>query len=162
MKYKIIDNFLDQKAFESIQETIIYSPFFPWYLSRGVANSESKDGHYFTHLFYDDPFQNSDYLKVLFPLLEKIDFFAMKRIKGNFYPKTNELMHHEYHTDYNISHNGIIFYLNTNDGKTIFEDGTIIESISNRALFFDPSVGHKSTTCTNDSVGRFNINLNYM
>ena len=35
-----------------------------------------------------------------------------------------------------------------------------IESIENRALLFDPSIEHRSTTCT-DAKGRININFNY-
>ena len=57
-------------------------------------------------------------------------------------------------------HCGLIFYLNTNNGFTILDDGTKIESVENRALFFDPSKRHCSTTCT-DSIFRSIIIINY-
>ena len=58
-------------------------------------------------------------------------------------------------------HKGFLFYVNTNNGFTILEDGTKVESIANRALFFDSSKSHKSTTCTDEDI-RVNININYV
>jgi hypothetical protein len=84
------------------------------------------------------------------------------RIKFNFYPTTPEINYHDFHQDYgDISHHGCIFYLNTNNGMTIFENGYKVESIENRLMIFDPSILHRSTTCTDDEVGRFNINMNF-
>jgi len=165
MDYKVVDNFLDKESFNKIQESILYSDTFPWYLSRHITSPhllEANDGYCFNHVFYWDCLPNSDYFKLLLPLLELIDYFALKRIKANFYPKTDNIEYHNYHVDSHISHKGLLFYLNTNDGFTILEDGTKIESIENRALFFDPSVLHKSTSCTDDSVGRFNLIFNYI
>jgi len=53
-----------------------------------------------------------------------------------------------------------LFYLNTNDGLTVLEDGTEIKSIENRILLHDASKPHHSTTCT-DADRRVNINFNY-
>jgi hypothetical protein len=64
------------------------------------------------------------------------------------------------HVDQNFKHKGIILYVNNNDGYTKLIDGTKIESIENRALFFDSSKKHCSTTCTN-AESRINININY-
>jgi hypothetical protein len=49
--------------------------------------------------------------------------------------------------------------LNDCNGYTVIGDKKI-ESKANRALFFDPSVEHNSTNCT-DEKARFNINFNY-
>ena len=162
MSYKIIDNFLDDEVFDTIQKSILYSGSFPWYLARGVSNVTVDDGYYFVHLLYKDHAPNSEHLNLLTPLLESINCFSLKRIKANFYPTTNQIKYHEYHFDYDIPHKGLIFYLNTNNGKTILNDKIEIDSIANRALFFDPSIPHRSTTCTDDPVGRFNINFNFM
>ena len=51
--------------------------------------------------------------------------------------------------------------MNTCNGFTILDDGTKIDSIENRALLFDPSKLHHSTTCTDEKV-RINIILNYL
>ena len=53
-----------------------------------------------------------------------------------------------------------IYYLNTNNGYTEFEDGTKIESIANRFFLFDGAIKHASTTTTN-ALARFNINFNF-
>ena len=64
------------------------------------------------------------------------------------------------HRDYETKHKGVLYSLNTCDGYTIFEDGTKVKSVANRALLFDPSIPHCSTTCTN-AWYRSNIILNY-
>ena len=64
------------------------------------------------------------------------------------------------HFDLSFPHKGAIFYVNTNDGFTVLEDGTEIKSIENRVLLFDPSTKHHSTTCTDKKV-RITINFNY-
>ena len=53
-----------------------------------------------------------------------------------------------------------ILYFNANDGVTVLEDGTEVESVPNRILLFDSSRPHHSTTCTNANR-RVNLNFNY-
>ena len=60
-----------------------------------------------------------------------------------------------------MPHQGLIFHINNNNGYTILEDGTKIESIANRAVFLDTSKPHQSTTCTDQDI-RLNININYV
>jgi hypothetical protein len=162
MSYEIIDNFLDYEVFDTIQKSLVFSDSFPWYLMREVSGNSSDDGYYLVHVLYKNYSPNSEYLNLLTPLIEKINPFSIIRIKANFYPTTNQIKHHGSHVDSDISHKGLIFYLNTNNGKTILNDTIEIDSIANRALFFDPSIPHRSTTCTDDPVGRFNINFNFM
>ena len=82
-------------------------------------------------------------------------------MKVNLYPRTETLQVHEWHTDYDYSHKGILLYFNNNDGYTELFDGTKIESIENRAMFFNPGEDHRSTNCTNQKA-RFNLNCNYL
>ena len=86
---------------------------------------------------------------------------SLLRIKLNFYPHTETLKEHGQHVDYDFSCYGAIFSLNTCDGFTRLNDGTKIDSVENRILFFDPSLKHNSTTTTNSS-GRWNINFNFL
>ena len=53
-----------------------------------------------------------------------------------------------------------IFYINTNNGYTKFEDGTIVESVANRMLSFPANMKHCGTSCT-DERRRIVINFNY-
>ena len=54
-----------------------------------------------------------------------------------------------------------IFYINTNNGLTVLEDGTEIKSVANRLLLFNASEPHHSTTTSNENR-RVNINFNYL
>jgi hypothetical protein len=83
------------------------------------------------------------------------------RIKGNVYLNTKTKITHEKHVDYNYPHKGAIYYINTNNGKTILNDEVEIDSIENRLLIFNPSIPHSSTSTT-DSKFRMNINFNYI
>lgn len=167
MEYKVIDNFLSPSDFKELKNFTIYGGDLPWYPRIGVSEEGKNDGYFLMHPFYNNFKPSSEHFSILFPLLEKLDPLALIRIKANFYPTTKEIIHHNFHVDFldmddsPISCKGCLFYLNTNNGKTIFENGTKIESIENRALLFDPSIYHQSTTCTDDAIGRFNINFNY-
>ena len=85
---------------------------------------------------------------------------ALMRVKGNLFPSTDNLIHHEDHFDYPCEHRGAILYLNTNDGLTVLENEVEVESVENRLLLFDPSKMHHSTTCTTKPY-RMNVNFNF-
>ena len=53
-----------------------------------------------------------------------------------------------------------IFYVNTNNGYTKFEDGTKVESVANRMITFPSNMKHTGTSCT-DEKKRIVINFNY-
>ena len=84
----------------------------------------------------------------------------MIRCKANLYTRTPEIIEHAMHTDFDYPHQAGLFSLNTCDGYTLLEDGTKVESIRNRMLFFDASKKHASTSTTNENV-RMNINFNF-
>ena len=71
------------------------------------------------------------------------------------------MVHHDNHIDMAFPHKGGIFYITSNNGFTVLEDGTEIASVSNRLLLFNPSEPHHSTSCT-DVKRRVNINFNYL
>ena len=160
---EIVDNFLDQNAFETIKSEIYGNKGFPFYIATGISGAESSTEHnyYLVHLLYHNYRPNSVHYDLILPILKKITPYAIRKIKVNFYPVTDTIQKHPFHLDSRHTHKGCIFYLNTNNGKTIFETGEEIDSIENRMLFFDPTKKHASTTCTDDYIGRFNINFNY-
>jgi hypothetical protein len=159
MKYEIIDNFLPTEDFIKIKNLML-DGYFPWYYKNGVTEGKSNDGFYFTHTFYNDYAINSEKFILLSPIILKLNPKSIIRIKGNFYPKTEKIIEHKKHIDCFFEHKGFIFYINSNNGFTKLYDGTIIESIENRGLFFDAHLEHNSSTCT-DQDGRININFNY-
>ena len=158
---KVIDDFLPSEVFDYLKEFVVGNANFPWYHMPSVSGPESDDGTYFIHTIYAQNAPNSASFNNFIPLIEKIQPYAINRIKVNFYPTTNEIVEHNFHVDEEFTHHGAIFYLNTCNGKTIFESGEIIDSVENRLLLFDPSEPHKSTTCTDHEFGRYNINMNF-
>ena len=53
---------------------------------------------------------------------------------------------------YKFPYKTAVFYVNTNNGYTEFEDGTKVESVENRIIFFDGSRPHNSSTCTDQKI----------
>ena len=53
-----------------------------------------------------------------------------------------------------------IYYFNTNNGYTLFENGDKVESIRNRLIMFKSNLRHTGTTCT-DKPNRYVLNINY-
>ena len=54
-----------------------------------------------------------------------------------------------------------IFYLNTNNGYTYFEDGSKVKSIANRFVIFPCYMSHGGASCT-DNDNRVVLNINYI
>jgi hypothetical protein len=160
--HNIIDNFLSQKDFETLKSQIL-NPNFPWNLTPVVSNEKENlpiaASYYFTHEFWSG-FHTEPEAQVFAPILNQIECRAIMRIKGNLYPSTETIVHHDNHIDYEFPHRGAIFYINTNNGLTILEDEIEVESIENRLLIFDSSKPHRSTTCS-DTKCRVNINFNF-
>ena len=161
--YKIIDNFLNKDEFKIIKDTFLLDNKFPWYYSDVVSHyNKDDDGFYFEHHFYNKYIPLSNWFNVINSLiLSKLDINALIRVKGNLYSKTEKVITHDMHVDYDIPHKGALYSLNTCNGFTTLEDGTKIESIANRLLLFDSSKLHCSSTCT-DQKRRVNFNINYL
>ena len=157
---KIIDNFLSHQDFKSITSNTLYNRDFPFYLAHGVSDTYVNDGIYFTHRVIDSNKIYGDH-NILAPLLSKINYKQIFRLKYNLYPKTFFRKKHKWHRDFPDEHKGLIYYLNTNNGRTDIKGQAKVKSIENRALFFDPSKLHRSTTCT-DQEYRANIIINYI
>ena len=160
MPYEVIDNYLPREEFEAIRNMMI-SKEMSWYFNPAVTFENQEDNHfYFTHMFYKEGLVNSAFYQGLGPLIAKINPKALIRVKGNLYPNINNYIKDLDHTDYSFEHKGAIFYINTNNGPTVLDDGTEIEAIENRILFFEPHKMHNSFYCTDQKV-RINININY-
>jgi hypothetical protein len=99
-------------------------------------------------------------MEVIDPILCKINPSAIVRVKANLQPVTEKIHIHDFHLDHNNFDGKIaIFYINSNNGYTIFKDGTRIESIENRLLVFDGDLLHTGTTCTDQKV---RVVINFM
>ena len=100
-------------------------------------------------------------------IIDIINPIAVIRIKANLLTKTPNIIENEFHIDLNdLSEEKLkqvttsIFYVNTNNGYTKFEDGTKVESVANRLVIFPANMKHTGTSCTDEKI-RVVINFNY-
>ena len=158
---KIVDNYLPQDYFDHLKKTIL-GHNFPWLYEAEVANvGENQEEHfYFTHRIYENYQPDSSFFEECIPFFKQIEMDAIVRARALLYTNQGKQIVHEKHTDYNFPHKTIVFYMNTNNGYTEFEDGTKVESVENRIVFFDGSIPHNSSTCTDQKV-RAVISINY-
>ena len=103
---------------------------------------------------------------LLIPTLRKMNPVALIRIKANLSLSTKEVEEGGMHIDVEDEDTPdcvrtSILYMNTNDGYTLFEDGTKVESVMNRLITFPHTMKHAGTTCTNAPF-RMVINFNYI
>ncbi len=153
---QVIDNFLSESEFKNLRD-YISSTRFPWYY--GLVTTDSKIAQ-FVHTFYANDAPTSSWPHVEFFRL-RLNMASLVRIKVNLNPKTENLIVHKdaFHIDYpDIT--TAVYYLNTCDGYTLFEDGPKVNSVENRIVIFDSNMRHTGTSCTNES-GRLVMNINY-
>ena len=162
IKHTIKDNYLNEADYEKIRDTM-KGDYFPWYFHDVVvtADDNNDSSFFWTHVFFDrEQGIASTFYKVLHPLLNKLKFKALIRIKANLYSNQGRIIEHKDHADFPFQHKGALFSINSNNGFTVLKDNTKIKSVANRMLLFDPSIPHRSSTCT-DAKMRCNININY-
>ena len=180
---KIEDNFLEQKKFDRLQNILMTKrmprsskppiPRIPWYYITPIVYMEDDDDvdgsnkdFQFVHTFYDDLQPTSQLFPEGFPILEKLKVAALFRIKANLRTRASEISESPFHVDIQYSEEKLkqlltsIFYINSNNGYTKFEDGTKVESVANRLVTFSTNMKHCGTSCT-DKKTRIVINFNY-
>tara|TARA_R100001530_G_scaffold71260_1_gene50455 strand:- start:110 stop:595 length:486 start_codon:yes stop_codon:yes gene_type:complete len=160
MIYK--DNYLSEKDYQILYEGIT-SDYFPLYFNLFKDYSDDADslGNFqFTHSFYGS-FTKTSAFNLVAPLVEKINPKSLIRIKLNLNPYSQELIVGNYHQDQTFKCKGAIYYLNTNNGYTLFKEGEKkVTSVKNRIVFFDADEYHLGTNST-DCKNRLVLNFNY-
>ena len=158
MKLKVIDDFLSSQDHSLLQKTMMENDEFSWTFSNGI-NIPGDGHHQFTHVFYHQFEPRSKFFYDLAHIVNELGAVAFVRIKGNLNMETPERVQFGFHTDVDDCITAI-YYVNTNDGYTLFEDGTKVDSIANRMLVFDSNMKHAGCTPT-DTLRRCVINFNY-
>lgn len=159
---RIYDDFLPKEKFEEIKN-LLCGDCLPWYLNNYTTypNNPDKEDFQFTHTFYRDYVVTSDYFYILQPLIEKINPAAILRIKANLTTYNGKNYQYPFHVDIpNYSGKSAIYYINNNNGKTLFENGETIDSVENRLIIFDTTIRHTGYMST-DTKTRCLINLNF-
>ena len=168
MYYEVIDNFLSKEEHTLIKETLMGTGSdFPWYFYDLIVYENSDDeierlhNFQFNHIFYNTDFGRSNQYYLVDRLVNKLNAFPVLRVKANMNPYSPKKVLHGMHVDYgNFYGKTAVYYVNTNNGQTIFDDGTSIDSVENRILIFDADRLHTGTTCTDQKV-RCVINVDY-
>ena len=164
---KIKDDFLNQEDFGNIQELMLGRVEFPWFYIDNIVFQDDVDKFQFVHVFYIHATPNSAFLGKLKSILDIINPVAVIKVKANLLTRTPNIVENAFHIDMlDISKESLkqwttsIFYVNTNNGYTKFENGTKIESVANRMITFPASMKHAGTSCTDEKT-RVVINFNY-
>ena len=163
---KIYDNFLKVTDFKLVSAFLLSSKI-PWmYNDTITGNEQGCDGYQFVHTFFNvaKPFDcnSCKYSKFLDPIWNKLSPKYILRVKANLRPRTSELVQSEWHTDTDITQAMTgIFYLNSNNGSTVFKSGEEVQSQANRLVLFDSQLEHSGTSCT-DERRRVVLNINYV
>ena len=154
---KIIDNFLDDNDFKLVKDTFQVSNF-PWYYTPFQVKP-GDNSFMFCHLFVNDDKRHSLFTDSMRPFLNKLNIKKLLRIKANLTTKKQVQIKGEMHTDFENCTTAI-WYLNTNNGYTLFENGNKVECVENRMVIFDSNLKHCGVE-SNDSETRIVINFNY-
>ena len=162
----IVDDFLDFDSHQMIKETLEYRDFWTYdpYKAGGMSD-QIRDGQLF-HMFYFE-MERSPHMEVLLPILHRIKPMSIWRIKANLQLHGGDLpyksnWHYDFTGDgYPVSDMmTAIYYVNSNNGYTEFENDTIVPSVSNRMVFFPSNLKHRGVNATNVKA-RYVINFNY-
>ena len=164
---KVVDNFLPETNFK-LAQSLIMDYGFPWMWNDSVTKDvgySDPDEFQFIHLFYH-PMSGvvTDYprwLEIIKPYADRMNASSLMIIKANLNVATPEYITREFHTDFNIKCTTAIAYMNDNNGYTLFEDGTKVQSKENRVVIFDSQMRHAGIPCT-DEKRRVVINFNFI
>ena len=156
---KIIDNFLPEEEFKSIQYLMMGNGF-NWFYSKGRVTND--DGSFnMVHMFYQpDVGKNSEHINIWNTFMDKVEAKKCTRIKANLTFRTSESELSSYHSVYKDIKTAI-FYINTNNGYTEFENGVRVNSVANRVCIFNSNLNHRGVTHTEGDQQRIVVNFNY-
>ena len=156
---EIIDNFLPEEEFKSIQSLLLGEQFY-WFYQKGRTSED--DGLYLmVHMFYQPGVgENSRHIHIWNTFMNKVEAKKCTRIKANLTFKTSTIEPAPFHYDYKDMKTAT-FYINTNDGYTEFKNGVKVQSVANRVCIFDSNLEHCGTTHTEGDPQRVVVNFNY-
>jgi len=166
---KVVDGFLSPGAFQSLVSAL-RAPEFPWRCvpvvsegaAAGMTPAENRQWvHGFVHWRPRSTYR-SPALPLLRDVADRLGPVRLLRVKANLTLRRDRHVEYGLHVD--TRHRGAvtgILYLNDNNGYTRFEDGSRVDSVANRLVFFDAARRHTGASCT-DAPWRLVLNLNWL
>ena len=158
---KTFEKFLHDDDFYPLRDRLL-SDYFNWFhREKQVAWDTQPFIDYFTHSIYNNHEITSDYYHLIIPFLKKMNVRAIISIRVNLVTMKHERVVSDFHIDYEYKDSKTaIYYLNTNNGYTEFEDGTKINCDENKLVVFNSQIKHRLASQT-DKTKRVVINFNY-
>jgi len=168
---EVIDNFLSPDQHSEIYDFMIGGGGLDWKFNPtkvSTQSSEGVDNYQFVHVFFTfhsctgrAVHEVSKSIDILLPIVNKISFVALHRIKANLEPIKPSRFHSAFHCDADCSTMTTgIYYVNSNDGYTEFETGEKIMSVANRFVKFPSNIKHRGVSQVDTKV-RCVLNFNY-
>lgn len=161
---KSIKNFLSKDEHKTLTSLFIGN-ILPWYFNNFKVVKEDNLFQ-FTHTFVNEYVVSSNFYNWLNPIINKLQPRSIRRIKANLNFKSLEIKKNIFHTDFIDSEENLknmktaIYYVNSNNGYTFFENNKKELSIENKMVIFPSNLKHAGTTHTN-SLQRIVLNFNY-
>lgn len=162
---KVIDNLLDRQTFLEVQKFVMSSDV-SWRFASGSVYHDDGNIQFF-HPLYMAPNKTEQFDKICMPIMQKLDgFVTLLRAKMNMSLKKDQVLKKGMHVDvedakqyYKIMKTSI-FYFNTTDGPTYFQNGNKVECVENRLVTFPMGTMHCGSYATN-AERRIVLNLNW-
>lgn len=196
-EFKIIDNAISVTLQEFIKDSVLRLPWFyysdgtygqdiqedemPEY-SKTIKHKNIMDTSQFTHTFFmHDQVNSPFYSQLITPILKELSLEdkLVTRAKANLLTQQKDFTEENFntpHTDWNIDHTVLIYYVQDSDGDTILFNENIKENLTpntvsiyrrikpkqGRVLLFDGTQFHSSCNPIKSKERiLFNINLAY-
>jgi hypothetical protein len=165
----VIDDYLDRELFLAMRAAL-QSAAIPWLESQILRRKDMlhllpSENLQYVHGFYlrkRGIFYSSKTIELIKPVLDCLKPVALIKVKLN--RTTRKDRHIEYGLHVDTRRTGAttaIFYLNSNNGYTLFGNGEKVVSVENRLVLFDASTLHTGASCT-DADERMVLNINMM
>jgi hypothetical protein len=161
---KITDNYLPEEIFKTLQRKVMNENFSWNFFDYSVDPGDRMPQMVHTVCMNNES-QSSLWNSAQF-LIKFLNPSYIYRMKLNLDIRTKDIVTKQFHYDIvneknePLDHQVMILYMNTCNGYTLFEDGTKVHSVENRALFFPGDLKHTGTTCT-DELRRIVLNCDY-
>ncbi len=163
---KIIDDLLPHQQWQELHDYFLIHDCPYKYLDHMVSGGDS---HFqFVHGIVlggigGAPIFDETRIKRIEPILTRLNIDFLLRAKVNLTTRTSEPLQSNFHCDTNQNNLTAIYYVNTCNGKTRFENPDIedVDSIANRVIIFNAQQKHCTVTAT-DVKARVVANINYL
>lgn len=168
MSIEVIDDLLREPEPTSLENFLIHRLDWKYIDNKDIENGgDDLYDYQFIHMFFQGGYASNFYREIE-PIVRRFPVLAVHRVKANLEVYTGKQSKGDFHFDWlhptiNMPTNNMmtaIYYVNSNNGYTEFEDGTKVDSVRNRIVTFPSNMKHRGVSQT-DTRTRMVINFNW-